>query len=358
MKRFITTLTVLAVMVLLGCEKYESPVAPPQEQQVQSTSTLDSKASLSKLKEKIEAGKTQIAERAAALKMQAAKKRQNHVPQIAASGKITVPSSGFPTIQSAVDAAAPGTKIIVKNGTYTEEVVVFTDNLTITAAKKGQAHLIGGFVVSGVTKGKIEGFDITGTVFLEECIQVEVKDNEVKEGAGITLFGSVSCQVKDNVVHDILDIGLFAPTGISIYFGGKHLVKDNVAHTNIVGILVLGGLEGDTNPSAGKNVISSNECNGNQAGIVLYGSHENDLGDNECNSNLLVGIYLLLGSDRNKIGSNNKADINGEYGILLEAGSDNNTFKKNRARGNGNCDLNNHGTGNTFTQNNFGSVCS
>lgn len=356
MKRFITTLTVLAVMVLLGCEKYESPVAPPQEQQAQSTSALDSKASLSQLKEKIEAGKVKIEERAAALKMQAAKFKQRQTPQVAAGGKITVPDD-YATIQEAVDAASPGTKIIVKSGTYTEEVSVFTNNLTITAAKKGQAHVIGGFQVGGVTKGKIEGFDITGYVFLVGCTQVEVKDNEVKEGTGIILFGSVSCQVKDNVAHDNSDTFLFIPSGISIYYGGKHLVKDNVAHTNIVGILVLGGLEGDTNPSAGKNVISSNECNGNQAGIVLFGSHENDLGDNECNSNLLVGIYLLIDSDRNKIGSNNKADNNGDVGIYIESGSDNNTFKKNRARGNGTCDLDNNGAGNTFTQNNFGSVC-
>lgn len=79
-----------------------------------------------------------------------------------------------------------------------------------------------------------------------------------------------------------------------------------------------------------------NERNGNQGGIVLFGSHENDLGENKCNSSA-IGIYLFSEAHQNRIGSNDKADNNGEFGIRVAANSHNNTFKK-RGRGNGICD--------------------
>lgn len=365
MKRFISSLAMLAVIALIGCEKHESPVAPPQEQQVKSTSGFDAKASAAQLKEKVEAWKAKVEERAAALKIQTAKQRQlqSSIPQVAGGSKITVPSSSFPTIQSAVTAASPGTKIIVKDGTYTEVVTVTTNNLTITAAHAGQAHVIGGFGFGGVTGGKLEGFVITeGTdpfesgVVLESCTKVEIKENEVTGGYGILLYVSESCVVKDNEVSGTTG-GLLVPAGVGIYYGGKHLVKGNEAHDNLIGILVYGGLTGEESP--GKNEISSNECTGNIAGIALFASDENDLGDNECNDNIDdnigggFGIYLIS-SDRNKIGSDNEANGNASVGILLGESNDN-LVKKNEAHGNDDCDVIDQGTGNTFIENDFGS---
>jgi parallel beta-helix repeat protein len=356
MKRFITSLALLAVLVWLGCEKQEGPVSPSQDQQTKATT---GNATMAKLKENVEAWKAKVEERAAALKIQAAKLRQRQLSKSAAGGKITVPDD-YPTIQDAVNAAAPGTKILVKDGAYNEEVTVITNNLTITPAHAGQAHVIGGFELTGVTKGKIEGFDITGGVFLEECTKVEVKENEVKEGFGIVLFASVDCVVKDNKVHDNSEI-FEVPPGITIFFGGKHLVAGNESRANYFGIVVFGGLAGEVGPSPGKNVIRSNECTGSLVGILLLGSHENDLGDNASNANIGIGggigIFLCEDSDRNKIGSGNEANGNRTFGIYLDGACDNNTVKKNAAHGNGVCDAIDEGTGNTFTQNNFGSVC-
>lgn len=367
MKRFISSLALLAVIALIGCEKYESPVAPPQEQQVKSTTGFDAKVSTAQLREKVEAWKAKVEERAAALKVQAAKQRlkQSAIPQVAGGSKITVPSSGYPTIQSAVNAASPGTKIIVKDGTYTEEVVISgRNNLTITAAHAGQVHVIGGFGFEGITGGKLEGFVITeGTgslvngVYLEGCSKVEIKENEVTGGFGIILLGSESCVVKDNEVSGATEGIFFVPAGVNIFFGGKHLVKGNEAHDNLIGILVYGGLTGEESP--GKNEISSNECTGNIAGIALFASDENDLGDNECNDNIDdnigggFGIYLIS-SDRNKIGSDNEANGNASVGILLGESNDN-LVKKNEAHGNDDCDVIDQGTGNTFIENDFGS---
>lgn len=362
MKRFITSLALLAVMIWLGCEKQQSPVSPPQDRQTQATT---GNATMANFKENLEAWKARVEERAAAVKSRAAQLRQRQLSKTAASDKITVPDD-YPTIQAAVDAAAPGTKILVKDGTYNEAVTVVTDNLTITAAHAGQAHVIGGFDLAGVTKGTVEGFDLTsggefiGGIFLEECSDVEIKENEVKAGFGIVLFASVDCVVKDNQVHDNFEL-VEVPPGITIFFGGKHLVAGNESRVNYFGIVVFGGLAGDSGPSAGKNEIRSNECTGSLVGILLVGTRENDLGDNACNANIGIGggigIFLTEDSDRNKIGSGNVTNGNRKFGILLDEYSDNNTVKKNAAHGNGSCDLGNYGTGNTFIQNDFGSVC-
>lgn len=360
MKRFVTSLAMLAMLAWLGCEKLESPQSPSLDQQQAQPNTLsDSRtAAIAKIKTQIEAGKAQIQERATALKGKAEVLKKQHPlakSSAVAGAKITVPDD-YPTIQEAVDNAAPGTKILVKDGTYTEDVTVYTNNLTITAANKGKAHVIGGFGFSGVTKGSLEGFDITSEggsipgVILEGCTKVEIKENEVQEGFGIILVASVDCVVKDNKVHDT-EAFIFGG-GITIYLGGKHLVKGNICQTNLIGITVFGGLDF---PSPGKNSITFNECSGNIGGIVLYGSQENTVGDNKCNFNEFVGIYLFFESDRNKIGSNNQAKNNGDVGILLDDTSDNNSVTKNTAKNNGTCDAVDLGTGNTFTKNSFGS---
>lgn len=362
MKRFITFLGLLAVVIWLGCEKQESPVSPPQDRQSQAST---GNATMAKLKENVEAWKVKLEECVAALKIQAAQLRQRQLAKATAGGKITVPDD-FPTIQAAVDVAAPGTKILVKDGIYNETVTVVTNNLTIRSAHVGRAHLLGSFQLEGIDQGKIEGFDITGSVdnlggiLLEGCSKVEIRENEVRGtegsgGFGIVLSASENCLVKDNKVHDNHVPGIFLPAGISIRYGGAHLVKGNEVRANYFGIVVLEGLGGEVEPRSGKNVISANECTGNLFGIFLFKSHENELGDNECNANTQIGIFLFFDSDRNRIGSGNEANDNGEFGISLGSGCDNNTVKKNAAHGNGLCDAIDEGIGNSFVNNSFGS---
>jgi parallel beta-helix repeat protein len=239
---------------------------------------------------------------------------------------------------------------VVRNGDYTEEVDVFTDNLTIIAEQNGQARVTGGFGFVGVTKGTLRGFDITGGIFVEGCSKVEVKENEVKEGFGIILFESVNCEVKNNNVHESFG-GIIGPTNITILFGEKNLVRGNNTQASLVGILVYGGVGGDE--TAGKNSIFDNVCTGNLYGLVAFLSDLNTLRGNICNSNFLLGIYLIT-SDDNAV-AENKANENGEVGIGLEA-SNNNTVRKNQAKDNVSCDaIDLGGIDNKFIDNKFGS---
>lgn len=350
MRRFIAVLALLAIMILAGCEKLDSPMSPSQDQQVKTTLTPELQAKTAKLKENVQAWKAEAEARAMALKSKAAVYRQSPLAKSAAA-IVTVPDD-FPTIQAAVDAAAPGTRIVVENGTYTEEVSVFTDNITIVAEHEGKAHVIGGFGFGGVTKGSVQGFDITGGVFLEVCTKVVVKDNEVKDGFGIILFGSVDCEVKDNEIHDTVDGIIVGPDNIAVYFGEKNLVKDNTVKSSIGGILVYGGIDGEE--TSGKNVINDNLVTLNQFGIVLVASNDNEFKNNRSNSNLVVGIAFIR-SDDNTLGPDNKTNNNGQIGIALVDDSDNNTVRKNQAQGNGFCDAIDAGVGNIFIKNKFGS---
>jgi len=348
MKRFTASIALLAIIVVAGCEKLDSPLSPSQDPQVQRTLSPELKAKTDKLKEDIQAWKTKVDARIATVRSKAASRHQQLLTK-SASNRITVPDD-YPTIQAAVDAAAPGSKIVVKNGDYAEIVYIGTDDLTIIAERKGKARVTGGFEFDGVSKGAVQGFDVTGSIVVGGCSEVVVKDNEVKDDFGILLFESVDCEVKNNRSTGSSG-GVIAPAGIGVVSGGKHEIKNNTLRSNFVGILILGGLTGEE--TAGENEIVGNICTENLYGLVLLWSNDNELKNNRCNENLSLGIYLL-GSDGNELGPDNKANKNEDVGIVLED-SDNNDVRRNQAKNNVYCDAIDDGVGNTYANNKFGS---
>lgn len=92
--------------------------------------------------------------------------------------KISVPDD-YPTIQGAVDAAMPGTAIVVEPGLYREEVVVTTPLLTIRGIDRFRTRLEGGgALTTGIT--------------VEGASGVKVKNLTVRDytDAGIRLVGA------------------------------------------------------------------------------------------------------------------------------------------------------------------------
>ena len=61
-----------------------------------------------------------------------------------AEGTLRVPGE-YPTIQEAVNAAAPGSLILIEPGTYEEAVDVTTDDLVIRGLDRNEVILDGGF---------------------------------------------------------------------------------------------------------------------------------------------------------------------------------------------------------------------
>ncbi len=278
-------------------------------------------------------------------------------------GKITVPDD-YATIQAAVDAAGPDTKIKVKSGVYTEVVeVVDKDELEITA--EGAVTVDGGFSLVFSRDIVIENFQIivgqdlfdddphpTG-IFALECERIEIRDNSVSNmGVGVFFLATLEGLIKGNICNDNLVTGFYLNNSRDVD------VQENEAGGNDVGILVVSS----ENCEIAENVVNENINETSlfdiyRAGIFLVGAANNVFEDNTCNDNG-AGI-LVLYSDNNTIGSDNVANNNDEYGIVLDpdgASSSNNTIKKNEAMCNGIADIVNlgSGTGNEMKKNETG----
>ena len=123
----------------------------------------------------------------------------------------------FTTIQAAVDAASSGETIVVKDGTYTENVLVDKplvirtengpENVTVTAAAPekpvfdvdADAATVEGFAVRGPTNEHIAGIEIVG---FDNCI---VRKNDCAECYnGVHLGGTAANNtVEENCCHEI-----------------------------------------------------------------------------------------------------------------------------------------------------------
>jgi parallel beta-helix repeat protein len=178
------------------------------------------------------------------------------------------PDADFTKIQDAVDAASPGDTIIVYPGTYTENINVNKDCLTIQSE-------------SGAEVTTVQAANPDDHVFEITANYVNVRGFMVRgatEGAGINLDHAEYCNISDNSVLDNL-------WGIDLHYSNNNNLMNNSANLN--------------------------SC----LGIDLTSSSRNNLTTNNANSNSLYGIYLYWSS--NNTLTNNVANSNGESGIYL-----------------------------------------
>ena len=325
----------------------------PQEREALVTAEVSSRA---------EEFKTQFQSR-----MQNSSKRQPD--QITSGNQIYVPDD-YSTIQEAVDAAAPGDEIIVRDGDYYEDVSVVTDSLTIKSENGfGSVFLYGAIEFEGVTGGKADGlvsigdggYSFIGGIFVVGCSDVAVKNSAVGYGLGIIIYISSNCNAKDNIA------GYNLPLDPTYFFGGitvagssGNLVSGNYAFAN--DFSGIGLIE-----SYGNNV-KNNICDDNGGypdgsflelynGIldISFGTGGNNhYMNNEASGNLFCGM-LLAYSDNNKIGPTNTFNENDILGLYLFE-SDYNVVQKNTAHDNGEVDMVDEGVGNQFINNDFGTT--
>jgi parallel beta-helix repeat protein len=214
------------------------------------------------------------------------------------------------SIQDVVDVADPGDTIIVRDGTYTENVIVNVANLTLQS-ENGSAFTT---VVAALNTSDV--FLVTANSVTIMGFTVRNATDSASAASGIHLHSVHHCTVSGNNASG-------NHYGIWLYSSSNNTLMGNIASNNYNGV----GLD-----SSSRNTISACEANVNEfAGIHLSSSTHNNVTNSTANSNGYYGIVLWSDSDNNTI-YNNTA-FNNYYGITLGYSNDNvimnNTLRDN-----------------------------
>lgn len=171
----------------------------------------------------------------------------------------------YTTIQSAIDAAQTGDIISVAEGTYSENLVVKTNGISIIGNNK--------------EKTIIDGKKTGSAIKIEQANNVKV--------SGFTIQNSGSSGQSD--------------AGISLYRANSNFVANLIVVNNVMGISIY---EGSNN-----NIVSGNEIKSSgKYGIFVYSSSDNKIYNNNIQKNKF-GFYGDS-AKTNHIYSNNFIDNN------------------------------------------------
>ncbi|MBN1235321.1 MAG: right-handed parallel beta-helix repeat-containing protein [Methanotrichaceae archaeon] len=193
------------------------------------------------------------------------------------------------SVQSAINKAKEGDRIIVKSGTYSERL-----NIT----KK--------LIVKGVDTG--EGLPVINANEKKSAINLLV-DGTWLEGFLIVNSGS---SLED--------------AGIKV-FSNNNLIRGNILNNNSYGIYLK---------NSANNKIESNLARGNDVGIALQSSNNNMVINNFVTNNSFAGFFS--GNSRNNTIRNNTGQENAWVGFLFND-TKNSSIQENAAIGNANAGI-------------------
>ncbi|NAT11162.1 hypothetical protein C4E22_06435, partial [ANME-1 cluster archaeon AG-394-G06] len=209
-------------------------------------------------------------------------------------------------IQDAIDNAYHGQTILVRNGTYTENIIV-NKRLKICSE-------------NGPATTTVRAFDPDEHVFEVTVDHVEISGFTVTGATGYMRSGiylssiADNCSIYDNIVSN-------NSIGISLASSRNNMISGNTVNSNNQdGILLLSS---SNNTLSGNNVSSNNH-----AGIRLWTSSNNMLTGNTVSSNDRRGFYLHDSSNYNTF-SGNMVYTNNKNGICLKASSNYNLIYNN-----------------------------
>jgi len=192
-------------------------------------------------------------------------------------------------IQAAVDAAIPGDTIIVRDGTYIENVSVNKEGLTLVSLNGPSATIIEALTteinhgVIGVAADhvRISGFTV------QNCTS----------GTGIGIGLAAGCTIENNIV-------LNNTYGILLSYGHANTISKNTVRNN-TGYNIL--IQTSSNNTITGNTINAT-ISSNSPGICLsYSANGNTVSGNTI-TNLLDGIAMYVSCDNNTITENHISD--------------------------------------------------
>lgn len=228
------------------------------------------------------------------------------------------------TIQEAVNAANEGDKVIVRDGTYKENVdvnkplTIQSENGSVNCivhASNPKDHVFE-MIVNYVS---INGFTVTGATGAEKIgiIGIGVKHcNILNNDASTNFCGILLDSSSSNIlINNTANSNSLA--GIYLYYSSNNTVMNNLANSNNDdGIFLV---------HSNNNTITNNMLMNNKFGTALSGSCSNMIVNNTATNNRENGIYLLGYSDSNTIKNNNVSNNN--YGVFLVSSNNNNIIE-------------------------------
>jgi len=186
------------------------------------------------------------------------------------------------SIQTALDSSTSGDIITVKPGTYTENLKVSKDNLTIRSESGNPDNTIIKARSTGANVLLLQGNNIKINGF-------EISGATRSPYAGINLSSCSNCIIENNkLLNNMRGVYLLRSNGNTVS-------KNNVANSGEYGI----ALQGSTG-----NTISGNTASDNQRGVYLGTSDENIISSNIVQSNSVYGFFICGLSDKNRIYNN------------------------------------------------------
>ena len=229
---------------------------------------------------------------------------------VASAAAIYVPEGGNQTIQQAVNNATASDTIIVRDGTYYENVDV-GKQLTIRS-ENGSANCI------------VNASDSTDDVFTVTADYVNITGFAVENAtgstmAGICLYDADNCRVTENNVNA-------NENGIRINTSTNNVIADNIVHHNFrFGMWIHN--ESDNNRVENNTVYNQTGCwNGLGIGIFENSEH-NYVYNNTVHDNTIDNIELWWNACYNTVEKNRC--YNSEYGILATNNTNHNRIVDN-----------------------------
>ncbi len=201
----------------------------------------------------------------------------------------------YPTLTAALDAAKPGTRILVRPGLYREGVVIDrpveiigdgeqSDIVIESTGKdtilfKASMGRIANLTLRQTDEGKWYCVDIAqGRLDLEDC------DIASQSLACVAVHAGADPRLRRNRIHDGKKGGVF------VYENGQGTLEDNEIFANaLAGVAIKSG----GNPVLRNNRIYDGKTNG----VFVYENGQGTLEDNEIFANALAGVEIKTGGN-------------------------------------------------------------
>lgn len=296
--------------------------------------------------------------------------------------KLVVPTD-FPTIQRAVDAALPGSTVLVRPGVYREAVTVSTPRLVIKGVDRFRTVLHGGdskqngITVDGTNDVSVKNLTVRNYlqngIFFNDVTgyRAERIDSIKNRTYGIYAFNSYSGVIRDSFGWGSGDSAFYIGQclGCSTLIENVHSEMNYLGYsgTNATGVIIRdstftgngAGVVPNTlpteelAPNRGTTIINNLVVNNNYENIPAAGFSEN--------VGIPFGTGIWLAGVHNNVAKRNIIRNHKRYGVLITQSLDedslpiNNRVRRNVIRSSGVYDLAYDGTGsdNCFYRNDF-----